>query len=229
MWPNKVPENKPTPNPEVSGENGHVEQTPSEADKIAASLSGAMEKITAKLSEMDSRFAKLEEQTRKPEPKAPQPDAPTSVLDNEDLAFAQRMSPLLARTLEVESKVVRSEIKAEYVAAGYGDLWAKFGKEIDEILDKSPLINNQGQAHRGDPQYIRNVVDMIFGRAARSAGMRFDGKSKGFFLETATGGNEGTSGPVSDGLSEAQRKLLGKMGVPLDKAKDVIKNMTFVA
>jgi hypothetical protein len=225
MWPSKVPENKvETPNPEVKPTDKSV------AEQIAEALQPFTTSFKEFSDGLTQRLATVEEQTRKPAPvEHPEPGTPTSVLDNEDVAFAQRLTPLMARQLELESRLVKQDIKAEYIAAGYNDLWNKFHKEIDEMVDKSPLVTADGKPLRGDPQYIRNVVDMIMGRAARAAGMRFDGKDRGFFLESASGGDDRTSGPEVDGMTEAQRKLTSRMGVPLDKAKDLIKNkLTFV-
>jgi hypothetical protein len=222
MWPSKLPENK-VPDPEVKP----LEKTA--AELIAEALNPFIEGQRQFQTNLNERLQKLEEQTAKPPAREPDPGQPVSVLDDENAAFAQRMTPLYARQLELESRIVKTDIKAEYVAAGYGDLWAKFAKDIDETVDKSPLVTAEGKPFRGDPQYIRNVVDMIMGRAARNAGMRFDGKDKGFFLESASSGPELGKGPEADGMSEAQRRLLTKMKVPLDQAKDVIKKLHFVS
>jgi len=222
MWPSKVPENK-VPDPEVKPPEK------SQAELIAEALSPFVESQRQFQTTLNERLDKLESQTAKPAPKEPvDPAQPISVLDNEDAAFAQRMTPIYARQLELESRIVKNDIKAEYVNAGYGDLWAQFASEIDSVIDSSPLVTAEGKAFRGDPQYIRNVVDMVMGRAARKAGMRFDGKNKGFFLESASSVVDTSRGPEADGMTEGQRKLLTKMGVPLDKAKEVIKKMHFV-
>jgi hypothetical protein len=125
---------------------------------------------------------------------------------------------------------LRSEIKAEYGRAGYGELWEQFEKEINTVLEGSPLVNGSGQSLRGDPQYIRNTVDMVFGREARKAGMQFGGKSKGFFLESGSGsdGRSDINAPTNDGLTEGQRKVFGRMKVSLDDAKKVMGKLKFV-
>ena len=224
MWPNKVPENK-LPEPEVKPPDKTI------AEQIAEGLKPFGESFEQFRGTLEQRLAKLEEQTRKPEPAERPADAgqPVSVLDDENVAFAQRLTPLLARQLEVESRLVRQDIREEYRKAGYGDLWTAHEKKINEILDKSALVTADGKPFRGDPQYVRNVVDMVFGQAAREAGMRFDGKGKGFFLETGSTGEPTMPSAEADGLTEAQRKLLGKMGVPLDKGREVAKKMTFVS
>ena len=223
-WPFDKPENKVTPEEKPEQK---PEKTPAEliAEAIQSNLKPVMDRFDAQ----DQRFAKLEEQTKPREPKTPEnTEGPVSVLDDENLAFAQRMTPIFARTLELESRIVRDEIRVEYEKAGYGDLWAEFSGEINSVLDNAPLATNDGKPFRGDPQYIRNVVDMILGRAARKGGMRFDGKSKGFFLEAAGGSSDASRGSESDGLTDAQRKVMARMGVPTEKAKEVIKKLHFV-
>ena len=214
------------PNPaEVDG-NKPPEKTPAEI--IAESVAEALKPLAARFDGYDDKFAKLEEQTKPAPPKPPVVGEPTSVLDDENLAFAQRLTPLLARQFELESTIVRDRIVREYQGAGYGDLIAQFEVDINKILDAAPLVTNDGKPFRGDPQYIRNVIDMVMGREAKKAGMRFDGKSKGFFLETAGSSLDVSHTSAGDGMTEGQRKVFSRMGVPLDKAKDVIKKLQFV-
>ncbi len=217
----------PVPNPEEGATpppdpNRPPEKTPAEL------IAEALKPVTDGFSEMRTRMQTLEEQT-KPQPKpAPRPDEPVSILDDENLAFAQRLTPILARQFEMESTIVRDRILREYQNSGYGDLVGQFADEINTLLDSAPLVTADGKPFRGDPQYIRNVIDMVLGRKARAAGMRFDGKSKGFFLEPGSGSpNGGAEAPV-EGISEGQRKVAERMGIPLDKAKDVIKKLHFV-
>jgi hypothetical protein len=215
----------PASNPEVK-DAPKGEKSP--AELIAESLGAALKPLTEKLDSYGARFDALESNTRKPQPKA-EPTEITSVLDDENAAFSQRMTPIVLRQLELEARIVRSDIKAEYASAGYGDLWSQYESEITNVLDSSPILTSEGKPMRGDPQYIRNAVDMVMGRAARKAGMRFDGKSKGFFLESASGSDNGSHQPENDGLTEGQRKVFGRMKVPLDEAKKVMAKLKFVS
>lgn len=225
-WPFDTEKKVDPPNAEAGAEK-KVEKTPAEI--IAESVSAALKPLSDKIDAYDVRFKTLETNTKRPEPKVT-PVENTSVLDDENVAFAQRLTPLMLRQLELEARIVKGDIKAEYAQAGYGELWAQYESEINQVLENSPLVNGEGKAMRGDPQYIRNAVDMIMGRAARKAGMRFDGKSKGFFLETAgnAGGNDGTHAPEADGMTEGQRKIFGRMKVPLEDAKKVMAKLKFV-
>lgn len=206
------------------------EKTPAEliAESVGAAVTEAFKPITAKLNEFDTRLA---EATKKPEPRQQTPEHPEtpSVLDNEDLAFATRLTPFLLRQYEVEAKMARNEIKSEYVAKGWGDVWAANEAEISAVLDGSPVVGGDGKPVRGNLSYIRNVVDMVIGRAAQKAGLKFGGKDRGFFVETAGGESNGAgSGPVDDGLTADQRRVFNRMKVPLDKAKETVSKLKFV-
>ena len=227
-WPFDKPEVKTSPSGEVGGDPAKVEKTP--AELIAESVASAMKPFADAIEAQNARFDTIEAQTKPVERKAPvEQSEVTSVLDNEDVAFAQRLTPIMARQLELEARYVKNEIKGEYVLAGFGDLLTKFAKDIDSTLDTSGLVTTDGKPLRGDPQYIRNVIDMILGRAARAAGMRFDGKDRGFFLETGgSGADAGTGGQQADGMTDAQRRVTQRMGIPLEDAKKVIKKLQFV-
>jgi hypothetical protein len=230
-WPFKVPENKPSVSDPANANPDPAAAPPAEksaAEMIAESLKPLTDGFSKFQEAMDARLKTLEDQTKPREPKPQvEPNAPVSVLDDENVAFAQRLTPVIARQLELESRVVKNDIKAEYQSSGYGELWAKFEKDINATIDGAPLVTADGRPHRGDPQFIRNVVDMIFGRAARAAGMQFDGKSKGFFLET--GANSDPAARVeADGLTDTQRRVVQRMGIPLDQAKKVMSKLQFV-
>jgi hypothetical protein len=224
-WPFDKP-NADSANVETPAEKP-VEKTPAEL------IAEALKPFGETLGKLNERFDKFEQTTvQKPPSRAENVERvePPSVLDDENVAFAQRLTPIMLRQLELESRIVRSEIKAEYGRAGYGELWEQFEKEINTVLEGSPLVNGSGQSLRGDPQYIRNTVDMVFGREARKAGMQFGGKSKGFFLESGSGsdGRSDINAPTNDGLTEGQRKVFGRMKVSLDDAKKVMGKLKFV-
>lgn len=224
-WP--FDKDKDTVNAETQDTPAEVKDKP--ADKTPAELiAEALKPFGETLTNLSAKIDAVEQATKKPEPKQTEPDQPMSVLDDENIAFAQRLTPLMLRQLELEARIVRSDIKAEYVSAGYGDLWNQYDKEINMVIEGSPIVAPNGKPMRGDPEYIRNVVDMVFGRAARKAGMRFDGKSKGFFLETGGGADGPTRQPENDGLTDGQRKVFGRMKVSLDDAKKVMGKLKFV-
>lgn len=219
---------QPDANPAEVGPDGKPKAAEKQPEKSPAELiAEALRPLVEGNTKLQERLAAIEEATKKPEPKV-EANQPMSVLDDENVAFAQRLTPLMLRQLELEARIVRNDIKAEYASAGYADLWAQYETDINKILEGTSVISADGKPLRGDPQYVRNVVDMTFGREARKAGMRFDGKAKGFFLETGGGGDGLTRQPENDGLTEGQRKVFGRMKVSLDDAKKVMGKLKFV-
>lgn len=231
-WPFPKPENKPVPDPEVGDGHGAVEQPKekSPAELIAESLqplATTLRAVADGQAALTSRLEAIETQTRRPEPPKP-PAEVASVFDDENAAFSQRIGPIALRQMELEARVVKSEIKQEYTAKGYGDLWREYEGDINQIIDSTPVVDVNGKPLRGSPQYIRNCVDMIFGRAAMKGGFKFDANKKSFFLETASSGDQPPAASETDGLTDAQRKVFERMKVPTDRAKEVMKKLHFV-
>jgi len=234
VWPLKTPENIPPKDPANAEVDSNKPPEKSVAELIAEAFKPLVDSNAAFQTKLDERLTALENNTKPREkPANTSPTEPISVLDDENAAFAQRMTPIYAQVLETRALMVKKEIKDEYVAAGYGELWDQYATEINQLIEGTSLVTTDAQGNskplRGDPQYIRNVVDMVFGRAARKGGMKFGGKDKGFFLESASSGAESTNTATNDGLTESQRKVVSRMGVPLDQAKKVLAKLHFVA
>ena len=222
--------NKPEAEVKPEVEVKPPEKTP--AELIAETLSAALKPVTDTLSTINGRLEAVENSTRRPEREITPTETP-SVFDNEDAAFAQRIGPVMLRQYELEARYVRDEIRREYERAGHGEVWAQYEGQINGELERSALVQPDGHGGvrplRGDPAYIRNVVNMIIGAAAVAAGMRFDGKSKSFFLETA-GGDAGPGSHVdpADGLSADQRRVTARMGLTPEQAKASLGKLKFV-
>ena len=196
--------------------------------------------ISESLQPFAQRFDKLQQdidllKTPK-EPEKPRiPAERISVLDDEDAAFNQRMTPILQSQLELEARINVRDIKQEYVDAGFGAIWAQHEKDINDVLNGTALVQPDGQGGfkklRGDAQYIRNVADMIIGRAARAGGVKFDGSKKTFFLEGANGNENagGSRAAETEGLTAKQVKLAQRLGIPLDKFKTTVNKLEFVS
>lgn len=224
LFPKKTNEEEPPVDPKIEVKPPET-PTKSIAEMIAESLQPVRDE-----------FAQIRQDINalKPTPKAREPQTITSVLDDEDAAFNQRMTPILQGQLELEAKYIRDQVKSEYMDAGLGDMWRQYEKDINSQLSSTQLVTPDGQGGmkklRGDEQYIRNTVDMIIGRALRANGIKFDGGNKKFFLEGSNAPNSaaGNSGPKLDGLTEKQAHIANRMGIPLDKFKDTVSKMEFV-
>jgi hypothetical protein len=197
------------------------------ADVIAESLRPVTEQLTSLRSELDSMKA------GPPKPAAASPEM-TSVLDDENAAFAQRLTPVLARTYEIEARIARDEVEREYRNLGFGDLWEQNRKDIEDFLNNSALVTQDGSGKvvplRGDPNFVRNVADMVIGRATRKSGIRYDGKDKRFFLEDATGEtNLLAKRPLDgEGLSKKQIEAAKRFGIPVKGYAEAMKKLDFV-
>ena len=215
-------------NPEVTPTPATPPATPEKsiAEIISESLRPFQENVAALRQDIEAL-----KQPAKPERTVPAERI--SVLDDEDAAFNQRMTPLLQSQLELEARINVRDVKQEYVDAGFGDIWRQNEGDITKTLEGTALVQPDGQGGvkklRGDAQYIRNVADMIIGRAARAGGVRFDGAKKSFFLEGANSGeNAGSSkGSETDGLTAKQVKLANRLGIPLDAMKKTVGKLEF--
>jgi hypothetical protein len=222
-------------NPEVGGtpvsSTGPEADGKTQAQLLAETITGALAPLTSAIGEIKTRQeafeARFQQKTQAQEPT--QPRTRTSIFDDEDMAIAERVAPLYQQNLELEASMVRDRVRSEYISKGYGPVWEQFSERINSLLDAAALIDNSGKKLRGDPAYIRNVVNMVIGEAATAAGLKFGGKDKGFFLESASGGDgSSTTTPVADGMTEGQRKVFARMKVPVAEAQKTIGRLKFV-
>lgn len=231
-WP-KIMSGDKTPASAKAGDNPEVKpgETPAEEKSIADQIAEALGPYQAKVAALETELAEAKR------PKKPV-ETPTvaSVLDDEDTAFQQRLTPIMAKQLEIEARIARDDVEKEYRNQGFGDLWEKNRKEIEDTLKGADLVRfdaatNQAVAHRGDPNFIRNVVDMVIGRAARKEGMRYSAKENKFFLEGADGSDptfiERAKGP-GEGLTRKQVEAAKRFGIPTDKYRDAASKLNFV-
>lgn len=207
------------PNQAEGGKAAEGAPQKSAEELLAESVSNAVRAAVGPLNErISSLQQKLEEAGKPKEAAQTQPNQPTSFFDDEDKAFRERLEPSLQLQLDTRAELMKDRVKAEY-----GEIWTQFADEIDQTLKGSPI------QLRADPVYIRNVADMVIGRKARENGFRFDAANKKFFIEDASGDN-GKNAPATDdsGLTEKQRRVFERMGVPIERAKEVVKSLEFV-
>jgi hypothetical protein len=220
--------------PQMANEPTNPEKTPdtTPTKSIAETLSESLSPLKEEFAAMRRDIEEL--RTPKPPVRTVSQER-VSVLDDEDAAFNQRMTPILQSQLELEARYNRDQVKAEYVEAGFGDFWRENEKRINDKLSASPLVQPDGNGGvlklRGDEQYIRNVVNMFMGEAARAGGVKFDGAKKTFFLEGANGGESaaGSRAAETEGLTAKQVKLAQRLGIPMDAMKKTVSKLEFVS
>jgi len=196
------------------------------AEQIADALKPVTEGFTAMRGDIDALKVRTTPKEVKEVP---------SVVDDEDGAFNARLTPIMAKTLELEAKDAKRDVEQEYKNLGFGDLWEENRKDIDKFLSEAPLITQDREGHpvplRGNPEYIRNVADMMFGRAAKKSGIKFDGKDKRFFLEDTTG--DGTvivrREKPEEGITKKQLEAAKRFGIPIAEYRKAMGKLDFVA
>jgi len=60
----------------------------------------------------------------------------------------------------------------------------------------SPALRLSAKRWADYAEFCRNIKDMVVGKAAQKAGLRFDGKNQRFFLEDASAENRRSGEPV---------------------------------
>jgi hypothetical protein len=203
--------------------NKPPEKTPAEL------IADALKPVTEGFASMRAEIDELKVKT------APKGHAEIpSVLDDEDGAFNTRLTPIMAKTLEMEARMAKDDVEKEYRQLGFGDLWDENRKEIDTFLAKTQLVapDEKGQpaALRGNPEYIRNVADMMIGKAVKKGGVKFDGKDKRFFLEDTTGDGTIITRKVAEneGITKKQLAAAARFGIPIADYKKAAGKLNFV-
>lgn len=202
----------------------------SQAELIAESLKATLPEVLKPLQDKLGEFeVRLTEATRKPEPKVEPKSAP-SVFDDEDAAFATRMTPMFQRQLEFEARIEKQNVIAEYREMGFSELLKQYAKEIDDAIDNAPLVTNgadgQPRTVRGSRAYISNCIDMILGRAARQGNVRF--KESKFFLEDASGSADNGKSSPSHSYSAKQVEAFKRMGITPERAAEIMSKAEVV-
>jgi hypothetical protein len=216
---NAAPETKP---PEKSA-----------AELIAESLKPLLEgqaALAEAVKAQGERQASFEQRFTKQPSEADGAPQRTSFFDDEDRAFNERAAGLAMRQLASDARYERDQVFQDYRDSGYGDFLKECRADIDKILEGTSLVDAAGHPLRGNPEYIRNTVDMVIGRMARKANLKFGGKDRGFFTEGASSGTGDSTEAASaqEGLTAGQVKAFKKWGIPLEEGKKTVAKMAFV-
>ena len=203
------------------------EKTP--AELIAESLKPVIDKFDAMSKDFDEFKTKAIQrpvQTREEIEQRTQQQPKASVFDDEDQAFAQRMTPLAIETLNTKFELMFDRVKNEYARRIGEDAW----NEIEPDVRKSLEDANVNPVLRSNPQYIKNTIRMIMGEKAET-GFRFDSKDKRFFLEdTSHAAENAAKAPKpEDGLTPRQLKAAKSFGMPLDEYKKTLEKLEIVS
>jgi hypothetical protein len=191
-------------------------QKANEVDALKTQLSDA----TTKLSEFDSvksRLAQLESSV-KPAVKQEGPAAPVSFLENEDLAFAQRMQPFATLTLQNQARSAKFMAKQTLSGAKLA-MFTKYEGEIDEMMKSVDL------AYQGTPESWLKVFNSVLGNHIDDITTAAKDGSD-FFAETHVVGVGGGAPPVDPNvLTEEDKRIAKRLGLTDDQYKASKKEM----
>jgi hypothetical protein len=151
--------------------------------QLRASFEETLKPITEKLQAYETRFATLEENTKKPAAKVENTEIP-SVIDNEDAAFNARLGPLLVQTVALKAKIAEDSVINNLTSLG----WGEYASEIREVFEKRTPIQTKAAADYD--VYCRNVVNMIIGEKALKEGLKRDVTKQTFFIEPSGSSND---------------------------------------
>lgn len=224
LFPDQDKKEDQVPDPEKKVDEKAKEPEKSPAELIAESLKPLTDAFNAMKAEVDELKVKTTPKDKK---------EITSVMDDEDQAFNDRLTPIMKKTMELEAEQNLGKVEREYQKQGFGDLWEENRKEIETEIAGSELVTfvkGEVVPLRGNPVYIRNIADMVIGRALKKSGVRFDGKDKKFFLEDATGEETVITKreKVNEGVTKSQIQAANRFGIPIAQYRAAMAKLKFV-
>lgn len=178
--------------------------------------SGDIEGLKTKLSEKDTELSTLSDRIKQLEGAAPRnpdntPKGPTSVLVDEDKAFAERLGPVMTTSLvsaSISAKMVfRQQLTADK-KSNKAALYDKYEAEIDEIMMKQVPLQS-----RIFPQAWQNAFHIVLGRHMDELVTSVKKGEDQFFVEPASGGDGLPQLDKKDELTDQEKTIAGKLGL----------------
>jgi hypothetical protein len=179
--------------------------------------SGDIEGLKTKLSDKDTELSSMSERIKQLEGAATHkqqddpPRGPTSVLVDEDKAFAERLGPVMTTSLvsaSISAKMVFRQQLTQDKKSNKAALYDKYEAEIDEIMMKQVPLQS-----RIFPQAWQNAFHIVLGRHMDEL---VTGVKKGedqFFVEAASGSGLPLSTDKKDELTAQEVTIAGKLGL----------------
>ena len=205
----------PTWNPFKKDETDKKDGAQNQADidalveKLGATFDARMKPLSDKIEGIEQKWNALETAaTRASEPPLEKKEPADPAVEPERWK-AENLGPLAAQTILTNARLTEREIIDEISAN-----WSHLIPKIREYFANTQI---QRKAQADYAEYCRNIVDMVIGKAAKEAGLRFDGQNKKFFLEDAS--TKGTNGEPSifDGQDLNYTTKDGKIITPAEQ------------
>jgi len=169
------------------------EQEKSEVDllveKLGVSFDERMKPLKEGFEALKSEWDGIKAAAGKETPPSNNGGDGTEELTDEQKAARDRTA-LLTLSVQTNARITEGEVLSEISAN-----WAHLIPEIKGYFASTPV---QRKAMADYAEFCRNIKDMVVGKAAQKAGLRFDGKNQRFFLEDATAKTGGENSPLAD-------------------------------
>lgn len=147
--------------------------------KLTEAIDAKLSPVNAAIQDVNKRFDSLETAARESAKPPVERREPTSVLDDEGRAFAERLGPLAYQNAVLAARLTESEIIGEMKEQGFG----KLIPAVRTMLEQTPI---ERKAKEDYPAYVRNCMKLAFANEAMTKGVRFNGENDTFYLESGT-------------------------------------------
>ncbi len=158
-------------------------------DRIGSSIEERFFKpLESKVTALQTKWDEIEKAATAP-PKETNEDGTPKVLSEEEKNKLGTQATF-AMSVQTNARLTEREVIDEISSS-----WSHLLPDIRAYFTNTPLAR---KAQADYPDYCRNIADMVIGKAAKAAGLRYDGQNKSFFLEDKSTSVTREEGPLSD-------------------------------
>jgi hypothetical protein len=163
------------------------EQSKSEVDQLVerlttsldAKLDERLKPVTQRVETLATEWNGIKEAANKPEPEKREP---ADITTDPERWKQEALGPLQVQVVLANARITEKE-----VLDSLGQRWKHLLPQVQAMLDGTPW---QRKALPDYKDYVKNVLDVAIGKAARENGLRYDDQNQKFFLEDANSKTE---------------------------------------
>jgi hypothetical protein len=157
-------------------------------ERLGASIDERIKPLRDDFNSLKTDWETIKAEASKPTARTNEDGSPVQPTEEERAKNERRAAIGIA--IQANARMTESEVLAEL-----GEQWGHLAPTLRDYFAQTPLDR---KALPDYPQYCRNVLNMEIGKAARAAGLRYDGQNKSFFLEDKSTSATREEGPLSD-------------------------------
>ena len=184
-------------------------QSKAEMDTLVERLGATIEerftsRLEAAVKPLREKVESLETSSRQPA-KAAEPTEPADPSLEPERWKRENLVPLAVQNILTNARLTENEVLMRV-----DPQWQHLLPEVRKYLDQTPV---ERKAEKDYPEYVQNCIDLAIGRAAKTAGVKYDSKGQRFFIEsggTGTGGTESQFGEDMVWVDRKGRRLRGE-------------------